>query len=70
MYVRGYLQGSENGRVVTIEWTVDISLLLIKYLRWPTPGGKAQKCLSPRLLVILGGVITLKACKEAKMLLW
>jgi hypothetical protein len=22
MYVRGYLQGSENGRVVTIEWYV------------------------------------------------
>jgi hypothetical protein len=48
---------------------VDISLLLIKYLRWPTPGGKAQKCLSPRVLVFSGkfsGVITLKACKEAK----
>ena len=24
MYVRGYLQGSENGRVVTIEWFVRI----------------------------------------------
>ena len=24
MYVRGYLQGSENGRVVTIEWFVGI----------------------------------------------
>jgi hypothetical protein len=24
-------------------WTVDIRLLLIKHLRWPTPGGKAQK---------------------------
>jgi hypothetical protein len=34
-----------------------------------TPGGKAQKCLSPRLLVFFGkfsGVFTLKACKEAK----
>jgi hypothetical protein len=25
MYVRGYLQGSENGRVVTIETTMDSS---------------------------------------------
>ena len=33
MYVQGYLQGSENGRVVTIE-------LLGKY---PGNGGKAEK---------------------------
>ena len=28
MYVRGYLQGSENGRVVTIEFRVNITRII------------------------------------------
>ena len=55
MYVRGYLQGSENGRVVTIEREREQS----------KKNGRSLHCWRPNkkialVLYLLGGKITIK----------
>ena len=45
MYVRGYLQGSENGRVVTIAWRIG----------YPQSAGSFITCIEHRYAVVLLG---------------